>query len=46
LLRGDADVARLVERAEPFGLDLTLGHVVVLAAPGRRLADAETAAAP
>lgn len=46
LLRGDADVARLVERAEPFGLDLTLAHVVVLAAPGSRIADAETAVAP
>jgi hypothetical protein len=31
--------------AQPIGLDLTLGHVVVLAAPGSRLADAETAAA-
>ncbi|MGH3379710.1 MAG: PucR family transcriptional regulator [Actinoallomurus sp.] len=46
LLRGDADVARLVERAEPFGLDLTLAHAVVLAAPGSRIADAETAAPP
>jgi sugar diacid utilization regulator len=33
LLRGDADVSRLVERAEPFGLDLTREHLVVLAAP-------------
>src|SRR4051794_35258712 len=32
LLRGDADVARLVERAEPFGLDLTKSHQVALAA--------------
>lgn len=34
LLRGDADVARLVERAEPFGLDLSRTHQVLLAAPG------------
>jgi sugar diacid utilization regulator len=33
LLRGDADVARMVERAEPFGLDLTRAHQVALAAP-------------
>lgn len=46
LLRGDADVARLVERAEPFGLDLTLAHAVVLASPGSRIADAATAVAP
>lgn len=31
LLRGDADVAGLVERAEPFGLDLTRAHHVALA---------------
>jgi sugar diacid utilization regulator len=31
LLRGDADVARLVERAEPFGLDLTRPHQIALA---------------
>ena len=31
LLRGDADVAGLVERAEPFGLDLTQAHHVALA---------------
>jgi sugar diacid utilization regulator len=31
LLRGDADVAALVERAEPFGLDLTRSHQVALA---------------
>jgi hypothetical protein len=28
LLRGDADVAGLVERAEPFGLDLTWSHTL------------------
>lgn len=31
LLRGGADVARLVERAEPFGLDLGRLHQVLLA---------------
>ncbi len=33
LLRGDADVSRLVERAEPFGLDLGQSHQVALATP-------------
>lgn len=33
LLRGDADVSRLVERAEPFGLDFGQAHQVALAAP-------------
>src|SRR4051794_3077648 len=33
LLRGDADVSRMVERAEPFGLDLTKAHHVAIAAP-------------
>jgi sugar diacid utilization regulator len=33
LLRGDADVARMVQRAEPFGIDLGRPHHVVLAAP-------------
>ena len=33
LLRGDADVSRLVQRAEPFGLDLGRNHQVLLAAP-------------
>jgi sugar diacid utilization regulator len=32
LLRGDADVARMVQRAEPFGIDLGKLHHVVLAA--------------
>jgi sugar diacid utilization regulator len=32
LLRGDADVARLVERAEPFGIDLGKPHRVALVA--------------
>lgn len=31
LLRGDADVAALVERAEPLGLDLTRPHQLALA---------------
>jgi sugar diacid utilization regulator len=30
LLRGDADVSRLVERAEPFGIDLGKAHRVAL----------------
>ncbi|WP_222269813.1 PucR family transcriptional regulator [Modestobacter marinus] len=33
LLRGDADVSRLVERAEPFGIDLGKPHHVALVAP-------------
>jgi sugar diacid utilization regulator len=33
LLRGDADVSQMVERAEPFGLDLGRAHQVALAAP-------------
>jgi sugar diacid utilization regulator len=33
LLRGDANVSGLVERAEPFGLDLGQSHRVALAAP-------------
>jgi sugar diacid utilization regulator len=32
LLRGDADMASMVQRAEPFGLDLVAAHQVVLAA--------------
>ncbi|MGD9525402.1 PucR family transcriptional regulator [Pseudonocardia sp.] len=43
LLRGDADVGRLVERAEPFGLDVGRQHQVALAAPTGRLDDAEAA---
>lgn len=31
LLRGDADVAGFVQRAEPFGIDLTAWHQIVLA---------------
>ena len=43
LLRGDADLAALAERAEPFGLDLARVHRVALAAPSRRLPDADAA---
>ena len=45
LLRGDSDVARMVERAEPFGLDLARPHAVLLAAPAKPLADSGTATA-
>ncbi|MGY1805783.1 PucR family transcriptional regulator [Blastococcus sp. SYSU D00669] len=46
LLRGDADVARMVERAEPFGLDLGRAHYVALVAPRDADGDlARTAAA-
>lgn len=37
LLRGDAHLSQLVERAEPFGLDLTRAHQVALAQPGQPL---------
>ena len=43
LLRGDSDLGALVERAEPFGLDLARIHQVALAAPSRRLPDADAA---
>ena len=43
LLRGDSDLGALVERAEPFGLDLARVHQVALAAPSRRLPDTEAA---
>jgi sugar diacid utilization regulator len=43
LIRGDADVAGLLERAEPFGLDLGQPHMITLAAPGQRLPDSELA---
>jgi sugar diacid utilization regulator len=46
LLRGDADVGRLVERAEPFGLDMARPHQVALAAPTGRLNDAEPTVSP
>jgi hypothetical protein len=43
LLRGDSDLGALVERAEPFGLDLARVHQVALAVPSRRLPDADAA---
>ncbi|GAA2575452.1 hypothetical protein GCM10010399_01160 [Dactylosporangium fulvum] len=43
LLRGDSDPGALVQRAEPFGVDLARGHQVALAAPGRRLPDTQAA---
>jgi GGDEF-like domain len=43
LLRGDADVGRIVERAEPFGLDMARPHQVALAAPSGRLNETEAA---
>lgn len=43
LLRGDAHLSELVERAEPFGLDLTRAHQVALAQPEHRLSSIEAA---
>lgn len=43
LLRGDAHLSELVERAQPFGLDLTRAHQVALARPGQRLSSIEAA---
>lgn len=43
LLRGDSHLSELVERTEPFGLDLTRPHQVLLAAPNERLPDVEAA---
>jgi len=43
LLRGDAHLGELVERAEPFGLDLTRAHQVALARPAKRLSSIEAA---
>jgi sugar diacid utilization regulator len=43
LLRGDSDLGALVERAEPFGLDLARMHRVALAAPSARLPDTDAA---
>jgi sugar diacid utilization regulator len=39
LLRGDSDLGALVERAQPFGLELARVHQVALAAPAQRLPD-------
>src|SRR3954447_10160965 len=46
LLRGDADVSRLVERADPFGIDLGKPHHVALVAPCGSDGAAERAAIP
>lgn len=43
LLRGDADLGTLVERVEPFGLDVARSHRVLVAAPGRPRSDSGTA---
>jgi sugar diacid utilization regulator len=43
LLRGDTDVSRLVERAEPFGLDLGRSHQLLLAAPVKSPASVDKA---
>ena len=43
LLRGDSDLAGLIERGEPFGLDLGRAHRVALAAPASRLPDTDVA---
>lgn len=45
LLRGDTDVSRLVERAEPFGLDLGRNHQILLAAATTSPANVDRAAA-
>ncbi|MGW1344399.1 PucR family transcriptional regulator [Kribbella sp. NPDC002412] len=44
LLRGDPDVSGIVERAEPFGLDLGRPHQVVLARPADGLAEGDVSA--
>lgn len=43
LLRGDSHLSTLVERAEPFGLDLTRAHQIALAQPAERLSSIESA---
>jgi len=43
LLRGDAHLGELAERAEPFGLDLTRAHQVALARPHQRLPSVDAA---
>jgi sugar diacid utilization regulator len=43
LLRGDAHLGELAQRAEPFGLDLTRAHQVALARPEQRLPAIEAA---
>ncbi|MFG1812219.1 PucR family transcriptional regulator [Kribbella sp. NPDC049174] len=44
LLRGDPDLSGIVERAEPFGLDLGRPHQVVLARPADGLAEDDASA--
>jgi sugar diacid utilization regulator len=44
LLRGDADVARMLERAQLFGIDLTRAHHIALAAPIEPDADVDRVA--
>jgi DNA-binding PucR family transcriptional regulator len=43
LLRGDSHLSDLVQRAEPFGLDLTRAHQVALAESAKMLPSIETA---
>lgn len=43
LLRGDAHLGELAERAEPFGLNLAAPHQVALAASTRAMPDVEAA---
>jgi sugar diacid utilization regulator len=43
LLRGDSHLGELVQRSEPFGLDLTRAHQVALARPGQRLSSIDAA---
>ncbi len=44
LLRGDADVSRMIQRAEPFGLDFGRAHLVALATPIGENAEVDRAA--
>ncbi|GAB2651686.1 PucR family transcriptional regulator [Kribbella swartbergensis] len=44
LLRGDPDLSGIVERAEPFGLDLGRPHQVVLARPADGLTEGDPSA--
>jgi sugar diacid utilization regulator len=43
LLRGDAHLGELAERAEPFGLDMGQPHQIALAEPSQRLPSLEAA---
>jgi sugar diacid utilization regulator len=44
LLRGDGDISRMVQRAEPFGIDLQKPHHIVLAQPRGPIARLDRAA--